>query len=104
MREALLIGLAVVFVGLTVGRLLRRRAPRLAHVFHFGASALVRFLCVLALGWETAHALKHHDALHFGAAVVLCILALLTALMTALMLYVLISGSTRPPSTVNNSS
>jgi hypothetical protein len=103
MQVALLIGLAVVFVGLAVGRMLRRHTPRLAHVFHFGASALVRFLCVLALGWEAARALEHHDALHIGAAVVLCILAVWAALLTALMLYVLVSGSTRPPSIVNKS-
>jgi hypothetical protein len=103
MREALLIGLGVVFVGLVAGWVLRRHAPRLAHVFHFGASALVRILAAVALVWSTARAFEDHDALHIGAAVVFCILAVGLALQSALMLYVLVSGSTEPPTSSNES-
>jgi hypothetical protein len=96
MRVALLIGLGVVFVGLIAGWVLHRHAPRLAHVLHFGASSLAWILAALALAWGIPRALENHDALHIGAAVVLCILALLLALQSALVLYVVASGRTEP--------
>jgi hypothetical protein len=103
MQTLLLMGLAVTSVGLLGGWILRRHAPRLAHIFHFGASALLRLLGTVALGWIAAGALEHHDALHIGAAFVCSVLALFLALTTVLMLYVAVSGSTRPPSIVRKS-
>jgi hypothetical protein len=103
MRQALLVGVGMVFVGLVGGWVLRRHAPRLAHVLHFGASALARILGAVALAWSTANALEDNDALHIGAAVAFCILALWLALSSALMLYVLVSGSTEPPPSWNKS-
>jgi len=58
-QQVLLIGVAVVFGGLLVGWILgRRHASGPADIFHFGASALARFLGAVALAWSAARVLN----------------------------------------------
>ncbi len=102
MHEALLIGLGFVVVGLVAGWILRRRTPRLAHVCHFGALALVRILAAVALGWAIARLLDHRDALHIVAAVVLCLPALWSLLSGALMSYTLLTGGEQAPRSMDS--
>lgn len=91
-----MIGLAVSVSGLMVGWLLRRRASRLAEILHYGSAVLVRVLAALALGWGAARALDKDDALHIGAAVLFCLIAL-SLLLTAIPLaYIAIKGRGQP--------
>src|SRR6266496_2686666 len=102
MHKALLIGLGFAVVGLVAGWILRRRTPRLAHVCHFGALALVRILAAVALGWAIARLLEHRDALHIVAAVVLCLPALWSLLSGALMSYTLLTGGKQAPRSMDS--
>lgn len=92
MQTALLIGLAVVVAGFASGWILRRRAPALAHVCHFGAAVLIRVLAAVALSWGIAQVLAHPDALRVVAALALAVPALWSLLSAALMSYALVHG------------
>jgi hypothetical protein len=63
----------------------------LASPFGIAAAVLARVLGAFALGWGTARVLRHHDALHIGAAILFCVLALWLAVVAAAMLYVLVA-------------
>jgi hypothetical protein len=91
------IGLGVVIVGLLLGRIVRPRAPRLADVFHFGASGLVRALAAVAFAWAAVLMLEDRDALHIALAVLFSVLALGVAATAVLMLYVAVTARTEPP-------
>lgn len=96
MGQVLLIGLVAVIGGLLLGRVLRSRQPRVAHVFHYGAHALARLLAVAVLGRSAVAVLDDRDAIRIGLAVLLFALACYVAITAALMLYVAVTERAEP--------
>ena len=103
MRDVLLLGLALVALGLLGGWIFRSRAPWLGHVLHFGATTLARVLAALALGWAVPRLLEHPNALRIAAATACCLLALYSLLSAVVMGYVLVTGpdESRPGNAVH---
>ena len=97
MWHVLLIGLVAVVGGLLLGRVLRPRQPRVAHVFQYGAHALARLLAVAVLVRSAFAVLEEPDAIYIGLAVLLLLLASYAATTAALMLYVAVTGRTEFP-------
>jgi hypothetical protein len=93
MHEALLIGLGLVALGLATGWIVRRRAPRFAHVSHYGAAALARIVAAFVLGLSVVRLLEDPDGLRIAVAVVIFVLALYVLFSAAVMTYVLVAGN-----------
>jgi hypothetical protein len=91
---ALLVGFVASLAGLALGRVLRRPAPRLAHVLHFSASALSRALAGAVCAAVAIGTPSRIDSLAVAIPIscVTAFLAIYLLAMTLLMLYVAVKG------------